>query len=222
MGRGLEANNSPTWSIGNALAEGDAGEFPRLNQADMVGCCIPAAESVNGNKWMTLSIGTNVVDGIAIDSAWIKRNADNGGWTTFTTMNSSLPGDKILCVKARNNNEVWAGTQYGAARIKDHAWKTFTREDYPQLMGDAILGIAFDSKNNVYLSHFRGLTVISPNDSLRLLRTEHGLLSREINQVMIAANDDIWVSYNGGSNKISRSKDNGNHWEHFSPPNIEG
>ncbi|MFH0922107.1 MAG: two-component regulator propeller domain-containing protein, partial [Fibrobacterota bacterium] len=150
-----------------------------------------------------------------------ERNADNGGWTTFTTINSSLPSDKILCVKARNN-EVWVGTQYGAVRIKDNAWKKFTRDDYPQQIGDAILDIAFDSKNKVYLSHFRGLTVLSPNDSLRLLRTEQGLLSREINQVMVAANDDIWVSYNGGSNQISRSRDNGNHWEHFTPPNIEG
>ncbi|OGS36049.1 MAG: hypothetical protein A2293_05945 [Elusimicrobia bacterium RIFOXYB2_FULL_49_7] len=225
------------------IREGEAAE------CTMIGRCFGnddkiyiGGQLIKGSKWLydtrlSLSLPDNLKQGcydltlVTPDGykatlpdciALQERTADNEGWTTFTTINSTLPSNKIVCVKVRNDNEIWVGTQYGAVRIKDNTWKTFTRDDYPQQIGDAILDIAFDHKNNVYLSHFRGLTIISPNDSIRLLRTEHGLLSREVNQVMITAKDDIWVSYSGRSNKISRSQDNGNHWEHFAPPNIEG
>jgi hypothetical protein len=151
--------------------------------------------------------------GLTVRQRGAEKDAD---WRTWTTLNSALPGDRVLCVAAGADGSVWAGTQYGAARFADGRWTPFTRDADP-LFGDAILGLAVDAKGRAWTSHFRGLTRIGPDGRLVRFRPEGGLADRRLNQVMITAKGHVWVSYNGKSAKVSRSTDDGKSWEHFEP-----
>jgi len=144
--------------------------------------------------------------------------ADQAGWTTYTTRNAGLPGNKTLCV-ACNGDDVWVGTQFGAARYDGKRWEAVTRRDN-RWIGDAILSIAIDRKGNTWFAHFRGITQRRPDGTWRLYNRDDGLPSREGNRVFVDSKDNVWVTYNGRSSQVSRF--DGTAWQHFTPPNAVG
>ncbi len=58
---------------------------------------------------------------------------ENGKWTFFNRLNSSLPDDNTRCLLATEETDgsgvIWVGTMSGLGRLRNNQWKVFTTAD---------------------------------------------------------------------------------------------
>ncbi len=50
-------------------------------------------------------------------------------WTTYTTNNSILPSNDILCIAVDANNNKWIGTSEGLVKYDNINWTVYTKQN---------------------------------------------------------------------------------------------
>jgi ligand-binding sensor domain-containing protein len=126
--------------------------------------------------------------------------------TTFTAQNSGLPGNYVTAVALGKNNDVWLGTNLGAAHLhygtspfvkQDDQWTAYT----PQTSGIAdqhIRDIAVDSTGNVWFALATGgVSLYTTGGEWVTFREADGLLLDEVNVVAVDQAGQLWFGTDG-------------------------
>ncbi|MCG3181674.1 MAG: hypothetical protein BIFFINMI_04072 [Phycisphaerae bacterium] len=144
--------------------------------------------------------------------------ADNAGWRSWKSADGFAPGERTFAVAFEKDGAAWVGTEFGAGRLDavGGRWQGITRLN-SEFIGDPVRGVAVDGKGGVWFAHFRGLTHRRPDGSWEVFDARSGLPSRDVNRVFVAADDTIWITFNGRSSMLSHY--DGKTWTNFAPPN---
>lgn len=124
----------------------------------------------------------------------------------FTTQNSGLPGHDVTTVALGQANDLWIGTNAGAAHLvygaspfaeQDDQWTTFT----PQTSGIAdsyIRDVAVDSAGNAWFALATGGVSVYTTDGTWVTFTEaDGLLFNAVTAVAVDQRGRIWLGTDG-------------------------
>lgn len=141
------------------------------------------------NKWIGSQEGLTFFDG------------DNQ--QTFTTKNSQVPSNKILCFLEEKQN-IWVGTTGGLLKIEGNNWKTLNIKN-SELPSNKIRKI-IKNKEAIWLATERGVVKIN-NNKIEVFDARRKKIKDE-NFLTIASDQDnnIWAGSNSGLLKINKGK----------------
>jgi peptide/nickel transport system permease protein len=111
------------------------------------------------------------------DGAGVLHNRSNR-WQAFTTQDG-LPSNRVLSVWGRGSNEVWVGTDQGAARYNGRSWETETAAG--GLAGQDVRAIWGDGRSTYWFG------------------TDDGLVSHRINVIYGDNTGTLWVGTQDGA-----------------------
>ena len=116
-------------------------------------------------------------------------------WRVFTTQNSGLPDNNILCIGIDTNNNKWIGTQNGLVKYNGSNWIVYDTSNSP-LPVAAITSIAVDKLNNLWLgsSYGGGLVKFDGVNNWTIYNTTNsGMPSNYIFVIKIDFNNIKWI-----------------------------
>jgi ligand-binding sensor domain-containing protein len=138
----------------------------------------------------------------------VYRQALDGKWDNWTTMNSGLPSNKVNALAIDNGGWVWAGTDNGLARYAGAAFLPVPNPD----LGSKITAITVDRENNKWIGTDRGLFLLTWDgwwfvyNQRDAYGTGSRLLSDNVSFIAAAprdaSGDDIYVATDRGLNII--------------------
>lgn len=207
--------------------QADGGE-----QSDVAGQVAPAAPVAK--RWINYS----VKDGLGDDTVYALTQDRKGRiwagtlrngvsvwngqrWQNYGLMDGPL-GERVFALATSpSDGDVWMATNAGLARysLQKDTWRYYTRAE--GLPSDQIQAIAFDSIGTLYAgTQCNGLAIAKGDDykewrtvpgasQMPLTATGQGLPSAQINDVMVADDDTVYVATTCG---LARSKDFGDNW----------
>ncbi|HTL80816.1 MAG TPA: two-component regulator propeller domain-containing protein, partial [Bacteroidia bacterium] len=112
-----------------------------------------------------------------------------------------LPSNRVYCVLQNDNGDVWAGTEQGAARIRNGIAKTFGKaENFPVIGYRAIIK---DQQDKLWFATY-GNGLISYGDSgVKRFTVENGLSNNSVQCMTLDHSGRIWVGTATGVTRIS-------------------
>jgi peptide/nickel transport system permease protein len=132
------------------------------------------------------------------DGSGLLRNRSNR-WEAFTT-EDGLPADTVLSVWGRGGNEVWVGTDQGAARYNGRRWETDTAGE--GLEGQQVRAIWGDDKDTYWFGTEAGLNRYD-GDEWTLFSTADGLPSDRILALWGDGEGTLWIGTDQGLTQLS-------------------
>ena len=150
--------------------------------------------------------------GVHIQTMWSGRPADlwfgtdgagllhirSNRWEAFTTADG-LPSSRVLSVWGRGSNEVWAGTDQGAARYNGRAWETDTAVG--GLAGQNVRAIWGDGRSAYWFGTEAGLSRLD-GDTWTTFTTGDGLPSDSVLALWGDGEGTLWVGTEGGLSRF--------------------
>jgi peptide/nickel transport system permease protein len=147
-------------------------------------------------------------EGTGITAAWSGKPADlwfgtegsgllrnrSNRWEAITT-EDGLPADTILSIWGRGGNEVWVGTDQGAARYNGRRWETDTAEE--GLAGQQVRAIWGDGRSTYWFGTEAGLNRYD-GDVWKLLTTADGLPSDQVLALWGDGEGTLWIGTDQG------------------------
>ena len=127
------------------------------------------------------------------DGAGLLRNRSNH-WEAFTT-EDGLPSNRVLSVWGRGSNEVWAGTDLGAARYNGQTWETDTAAG--GLVGQDVRAIWGDGRSAYWFGTEAGLSRLE-GETWTIFTTAEGLPSDSVLALWGDGEGTLWVGTDGG------------------------
>ena len=129
---------------------------------------------------------------------------NSGSGTSFTsyTADDGLPSNNAFALTS-NNNEVWVGTEGGAARFRDGSWTKFTTAD--GLLSNTVQALVTDSRGLVYIGTNKGLNVWDGSKFQSYNSKNTGSNGIEWNNVKVLAaspKNVIWMTDGPETNNI--------------------
>jgi ligand-binding sensor domain-containing protein len=127
-------------------------------------------------------------------------------WATFTTLNSQLPNPYVTAVSLVDGNNVWLGTQQGAAQLNyagspfdksDDSWTIFTNNN-SGLAYDTIRDIAVDQVGNIWFGlTFEGVSVYSSGGAWINFTQSDGLAYDSLYAIFVDRSGNLWLGTDG-------------------------
>ena len=143
--------------------------------------------TANGEVWIGTDFGASKYDG----NSWITYNSTNG-----------LNNNQVKCISEDQNGGIWIGTNQGVSYYDGINWTSF---GFPDLHWSGVSGVAFDSQGDKWfgaplggLMHYDG-TTFAPYD------TSNGLLSQNVTDILIDAQDKKWIGTGSGISVLNSS-----------------
>lgn len=143
-------------------------------------------------------------------------------WRNYGLLDGPL-GERVFAIATcPSDGDVWVATNAGLCRysLKNDSWSYFTRAE--GLPSDQIQALAFDSLGNLYAGtqcdglamaksedNYKQWAVVSGPSVMPLTCIGTGLPSSQINDVLVADDDTVYVATTCG---LARSKDFGQSW----------
>ncbi|MFI5264140.1 MAG: two-component regulator propeller domain-containing protein [Candidatus Kapaibacterium sp.] len=91
------------------------------------------------------NVGEGAIDGLS--------KFDGTSWTTYTTDNSGLADQPIVCLMPDINNDLWIGTQRGLNRLSGGiTWSTYMPDNVPAMPYYGISSLATDAHANLWMT----------------------------------------------------------------------
>ncbi len=98
----------------------------------------------NGAMWAG-NFGQGSTDGLS--------KYDGSSWTTYTTSNSGLVDQPIVCLMPDNTGNMWVGTQFGLNKLTSAGtWSLFTPDNTPAMPGKGIAALAMDAYADIWMT----------------------------------------------------------------------
>jgi len=89
--------------------------------------------------------GEGAVDGLS--------KFDGSAWTTYTTSNSGLIDQPIVCLLPDTKNNLWIGTQFGLNKLTGGVnWCTYTPDNVPAMAGKGIASLASNENGDIWMT----------------------------------------------------------------------
>ena len=130
------------------------------------------------------------------DGAGLLHNRSNR-WETITT-DDGLPSDKVLSVWGRGSNEVWVGTDRGAARFNGRSWET---DSAAGLAGQNVRAIWGDGASTYWFGTEAGLSRLD-DETWTTFTTSDGLPSDSVLALWGDGEGMLWVGTEGGLSRF--------------------
>jgi len=133
-------------------------------------------------------------------------------WTTYTTADG-LASDKVFCVLA-DEDELWAGTDRGLARLRDGKWKVFSKDDGLSFPVVSCLALS-EQTGDLWIGTFGGLSRFSGGRFDTFNQLDSGLVNDVIYGLTVVG-DHVWVATSAGLSRFDVKADS---WQLFSHEN---
>ena len=149
----------------------------------------------------------NIITAMAVDHEgrlWIGTEGgvsvrDGEAWAHFTTVNSGLPDDHILCIAPLpaaldtypGSGPLWLGTERGASYFDGRTWTHYT-PDNSGLAGYRVLSIAIDAQGRAWFGTWGGLSVFDGQSWTSYTTANSGLAFDTVSSVVIDREGRIW------------------------------
>lgn len=100
-------------------------------------------------------------------------------WTVYDTANSNLPSNAIRALAVDKQEQMWAGTENGAAVLRDSQWVTYTMAN-SGLVSNMVNAIAVDDLGRVWFGTDAGISVKDGEEWSTYDTTHSGLIDNHV------------------------------------------
>jgi len=153
--------------------------------------------------WITALCGSR--DGglwIACDGHGVIRIQD-GEVSRFTETNG-LTSNLIRCLLETRDGSVWIGGEAGLTRYREQSFKHFgTNEGLSDL---SVRALAEDGDGNIRVATRRGLSTVSPNQSISVINFESGWKANALRSVCADRQGNVWSGSSDGLHRLTPVK----------------
>lgn len=136
---------------------------------------------------------------------------DGSTWTTYNSSNSGLPVNTVYDIQIDQNGVVWFATPNGMASYDGVTWNIYNTSTsfFPS---PTVYSLAVESPSEIWLGagssgSFQGaISLLTPPTVSGTYRTTHGMVSNEVNTILLDSAGGLWVgtyyglSYFDGNN----------------------
>jgi len=127
------------------------------------------------------------------DGAGVLHNRSNR-WEAFTT-EDGLPSNRVLSIWGRGSNEVWVGTDQGAARYTGRSWEMETAAG--GLVGQDVRAIWGDGRSTYWFGTEAGLSRLE-GETWTSFTTADGLPDDSVLALWGDGEGTLWIGTEGG------------------------
>lgn len=128
----------------------------------------------------------------------------NGKKFTRYSTKEGLISNNIRDLKFTNDNRLLIATNSGLSIYDGKSFKNYSKST--GLLGNTARTVIQDRNNNIWVGHLEGISVISPDGSIRILTQKEGLLYNQVLDIFEDSRGDIWISSISGLCRYSNKK----------------
>jgi len=159
-----------------------------------------------GRAW--IACGSYFGGGLhALDLGVGLTNRNDDSWSTFTPLNSSLPAPYATALVLMPGNNIWVGTNNGAARLNDAGspfnkaddiWTIFTTSN-SGLLYNSVRDITVDRAGNVWFGlALEGINAYAIDGTWLNFKQADGLVYDAVHTVNVDRAGNLWFGTDGG------------------------
>lgn len=156
--------------------------------------CVKATSS--GEVWIGTDYGVNH----CIDP-FLSPGVPGGTWTAYTTSNG-LVNNQVKSIDEDASGGIWIGTNQGVSHFDGASWVSYTS---PDIHWSGVNGTAFDSNGDVWFASPLGGVTHFDGINFTVYDTSNGLLSQNVTDIVIDAQDNKWIGTGGGISILNAS-----------------
>jgi ligand-binding sensor domain-containing protein/signal transduction histidine kinase len=118
------------------------------------------------------------------------------------TKADGLPSDIAMAVLPAHDGRLWVGENCGLAVFNGRYFRTFSDKD--GLGNSCVWSLAEDRQHTIWIGTYGGGLFRYGNGVFKQYTIEEGLVSRIVNQVMVARDDTLWLATPDGVSHMQR------------------
>lgn len=130
---------------------------------------------------------------------------ESDAWVTYTSDNSGIPADSLMCLVVDQDGNAWIGTyKSGLVKFDGKNWTTFTTQS-SGLLKDTIGSLFVDRKGRLWVKYSyqpdaasSGVTVFDGTTWTSYTTANSGLLSNEVITIAFDAENRTWFGTDSG------------------------